>query len=314
MTPRSQENNTSTMKTIQIPFMLTLTLLVSLMMGCATQSQKTENSPQPQLSLRPEKPMLLSGVTQASIDKEQALLAENDLDEDEKALMDDALDEDEEALFEDDLDDWEDEDLELATVADPLEWFNRAMFQFNDKLFLYLLKPAAKGYRAVTPTPVRTGVSNFFTNLLFPIRLVNCILQGKGQSAEAEVAKFFYNSTAGVLGFGNPSKKYAALNPDPEDLGQTLGTYGIGDGFYIVWPILGPSTFRDTVGLAGSSVINPITYVDPAEAAYALRGYDYFNRLSFRIEDLEALMDAAFDPYEATRDLYIQSRQSRIKR
>lgn len=302
------------MKAIRTPFLLTCTLLVSLLIGCAAQSQKIENSAQPQLSLKPQKPMLLSGASQDSIDEEQALLAENDLDADEEVLLEDELDEDEAALFEDDLDDWDDEDFELATVADPLEWFNRAMFQFNDKLLLYVLKPVAKGYRVITPTPVRTGVSNFFTNLLFPIRLVNCILQGKGQAAEAEVAKFLYNSTVGVLGFGNPSKSYASLNPDPEDLGQTLATYGIGDGFYIVWPILGPSTLRDTVGLVGSSVVNPVTYVDPAEAAFALRGFEYFNRFSFRIEDLEDLKEAAFDPYEATRDLYIQSRQNRIKR
>lgn len=242
--------------------------------------------------------MLLSGVTPASIDAEEEAL----------------LDADEQALFDDDLDAWEDEDVDTTTVADPLEWFNRAMFEFNDTFYLFLLKPVAKGYRAITPVPVRSGVSNFFTNLLFPVRFINCILQGKGQAAEAEVAKFLYNSTAGVLGFGNPSKNHPKLNPDPEDLGQTLGAYGIGDGFYIVWPFLGPSTLRDSAGLVGNTSLNPVTYVTPTEASLALKGYNYFNRFSFRIEDLEAFKEAAFDPYEAARDLYIQSRQSRIKR
>lgn len=270
---------------------LMVVLLIALLAGCAAQSKDIDTTPEPKLTMRPEKPMLLSGASEESIDAE------------------------EEALLEDDLDYWEEEDeLDMTSVADPLEWFNRAMFQFNDKFYIFLLKPVAKGYRAITPKKLRSGVSNFFTNLLFPVRLVNCILQGKGQAAEAEVAKFFYNTTVGVLGFGNPSKNFATLNPDPEDLGQTLGSYGIGDGFYIVWPFLGSSTLRDSVGMVGNTTINPVSYVDPTETSLALKGYNYFNRYSFLIEDLDALKEAAFDPYEATRDLYIQFRRNRIKK
>ncbi len=242
--------------------------------------------------------MLLSGASPDSIDAQEATLLENDPDDWE----------------EDDLDDWEEDDLAMATVADPLEWFNRAMFQFNDKFYFYLLKPVILTYRAVTPETMRTGVSNFFKNLLFPIRLVNNILQGKGEAAEAELAKFLYNSTVGILGFRNPAKNYPKLNPDPEDLGQTLGSYGIGDGFYIVWPFVGPSTLRDSVGMLGNTAINPVTYVKPVEASLALKGYSNFNRLSIRFYDLEALKEAAFDPYQSARDLYIQSRRSRIKK
>lgn len=247
--------------------------------------------------------MSLSGATPASIDEEKTLLAEED-----------ALQQEEKALLDDDLDDWKDDQCYTATVADPLEWYNRLIFQFNDKLMVFILKPVAKGYRVVTPKPVRTGMSNFFQNLLFPIRFVNCILQGKGQAAEAEMAKFLYNTTVGVLGFGNPSKGYAKLNPDPEDLGQTLGTYGFGDGFYIVWPVLGPSTLRDSVGLVGNTFVNPVTYVDPFEASISLKAYDYLNRYSFRIEDIDAFEEIAFDPYEAVRELYVQSRKNHIKR
>lgn len=220
-------------------------------------------------------------------------------------LMDDPL--------KDEFDALEDEGT-MYTVADPLEPFNRAMFTFNDKLYFWLLKPVARGYRAVTPRPVRSGISNFFRNLLAPVRLVNNILQGKGQAAEAELAKFLYNSTVGVFGFGNPAKKHPALNPEPEDLGQTLGSYGIGDGFYIVWPVLGSSTLRDTVGDVADGFLNPVSYAEPFEAYLALQGLDTVNTLSFRIGDYETLKRAALDPYEALRNAYIQLRQSKIKK
>jgi phospholipid-binding lipoprotein MlaA len=226
------------------------------------------------------------------------------------------LTKEEEALFEDDLDNWDDDEEadDIASVADPLEWFNRPMFHFTDKLYFWILKPAALGYRAVTPQKMRIGVDNFFTNLGAPIRLVNCILQGKTESAEAELAKFLYNSTIGVLGFGNPAKKHPKLNPDPEDFGQTLATYGIGDGFYIFWPILGPSTLRDSFGRVGDYFLSPPNYVDPTELSIAIDAYDRVNTTSLRIGDYESLKKAALDPYEALRNGYIQLRQSRIKK
>ena len=94
----------------------------------------------------------------------------------------------------------------------------------------------------------------------------------------------------------------------------TCGVYGIGDGFYIVWPILGASTLRDSVGRLGDAPMDPRNYVQPTEAALAIRSYETVNRLSFRIEDLDDAKKAAFDPYQAARDFYIQSRQTRIKR
>jgi phospholipid-binding lipoprotein MlaA len=225
-----------------------------------------------------------------------------------------ALTVEEEALFEDDIDDWDEEEEDFASIADPLEWFNRAMFHFTDKLYFWILKPVASGYRAVTPKEMRIGVDNFFTNIGAPIRLTNCILQGKIESAEAELAKFLYNSTIGVLGFGNPSKKHPKLNPDPEDFGQTLAIYGIGDGFYIFWPILGPSTLRDSVGRVGDYFLSPPNYVDPVELSIAIDAYDRVNTTSLRIGDYEALKKAALDPYEALRNGYMQLRRSRIKK
>ena len=198
-------------------------------------------------------------------------------------------------------------------VADPIGPWNWAMFHFNDKFYFHVLKPAAKGYRVVVPRPAREGIQNFFTNLITPIRFVSCLLQGKGEAAESELSRFFMNTTTGVLGFGNPAKKYLELSFPPEDLGQTLGSYGIANGFYIVWPFLGPSTLRDTVGWIGDSFLNPVCYVTPLEASLGIRALDSVNEISFRIGDYESFKDAAISPYEAFRDAYIQHRKKMIK-
>jgi phospholipid-binding lipoprotein MlaA len=226
-------------------------------------------------------------------------------------------------IEEDSDDDFSDDELDLfedefeedkVQVADPLAFWNRAMFHFNDKFYFWILKPVAKGYRAAIPSTVRIGVRNFFTNLTTPIRLVNCILQWKWQAANAESVRFLLNSTVGVLGFGNPAKKYPKLNPSEEDFGQTLGAYGIGNGFYIVWPFLGPSTLRDSVGLVGDFFLNPVFYVESMEAAVGIKAYEIVNETSFKIGDYESLKKAAINPYDALRDVYIQHRKSKVKK
>jgi phospholipid-binding lipoprotein MlaA len=200
-----------------------------------------------------------------------------------------------------------------ATVPDPLISWNRVMFQFNDKLYFWVLKPVAKGYRAVFPEPVRTGVKNFFFNLTTPIRFASCLLQGKLGPAGRELGRFFINSSVGVLGLGNPAKAFPKFNPPEEDLGQTLGVYGLGNGIYIVWPVLGPSTLRDSVGLAGDYFLDPVSYVTPWWDATAIDGVKTINATSFRIGDYEALKSAALDPYEALRDAYIQNRRTLVR-
>jgi phospholipid-binding lipoprotein MlaA len=199
-------------------------------------------------------------------------------------------------------------------VADPISPLNRAMFHFNDKLYFWALKPLARGYKAVTPYFIRTGVKNFFINLTTPIRLVNCILQAKGEAAAVELTRFVINTTVGVLGFGSPADKYPQLIPsDSEDLGQTLGKYGIGNGFYLVWPILGPSTLRDSIGRLGDFFLDPVSYVEPTEASIGIRAFDTVNNTSFRIGDYESLKKSAIDPYTALRNIYLQVREKKIK-
>jgi phospholipid-binding lipoprotein MlaA len=197
-------------------------------------------------------------------------------------------------------------------VADPLEGWNRMMFTVNDKLYFWVLKPVSKGYRVVVPTPVRVGIKNFFTNLLAPLRIANCLLQNKGDAAGAELFRFIMNSTMGVLGFGNPAQKYPELNVHDEDFGQTFGHWGMGNGFYIVWPILGPSTLRDSIGLVGEPFLTPYYYVKPGEVYYELWTLNKTNTISFQIGDYESLKEASLDPYQAFRNAYIQYRNDQV--
>ena len=208
---------------------------------------------------------------------------------------------------------YEEAEAGAVRVADPFEPLNRVMFHFNDKLYFWVLKPAARGYRYLIPAPVRAGVKNFFRNLTTPVRLANCILQGKFRSAGVEIVRFLMNSTAGMLGFGNPAQMYPQLSTKEEDLGQTFGTYGIGNGFYIVWPFLGPSSIRDSVGMIGDRFLNPITYVQPTEASIEITAYEKVNDISFRIGDYEIFKEASLDPYSAIRDAYIQNRNKKVE-
>ena len=220
----------------------------------------------------------------------------------------------EKGSLESDLDVFSDDETEeeAVQVADPLQHWNRAMFHFNDKLYFWLLKPVSRGYKAVVPRPVRSGVRNFFHNITAPIRMVSALLQGKGRKASAELTSFLINSTVGVLGFGNPAKRWPELTHSEEDLGQTLATYGIGDGFYLVWPILGPSTLRDSVGMVGDWFLDPVSYVEPFEAYLGFWTLENVNDTSFRIGDYESLKEAAVDPYIALRNAYIQNRKKKV--
>ncbi|MEX1312613.1 MAG: VacJ family lipoprotein [Desulfotignum sp.] len=214
----------------------------------------------------------------------------------------------EDDFFEEDLD-----DPDSRQVADPLYYFNYTMYVVNDRLYFYVLKPVATGYKTVMPLPARKGIRNFFHNLMFPIRFVNNLLQWKLEQASDEFGIFLVNSTAGILGFNQVAQKYLDMHTQSEDLGQTLGTYGIKEGFYLVLPLLGPSTLRDTLGLAGDYFLDPLEYVSPWEMELGLNTLKIINRTSFRIGDYERLKEAAIDPYSAFRNAYIQHRRMQIK-
>ena len=202
---------------------------------------------------------------------------------------------------------------EIISVADPLYYWNWSVFHFNDKLYFWILKPVSEAYRAVVPRMVRSGLHNFFYNIEMPVRFVNCMLQGKIEAAVDEFASFVVNSTEGILGFDDPAKNYPELQQGVEDLGQTLGSYSIGNGIYIVWPLLGPSTLRDTIGMAGDSFLKPSSYLEPLELSIGVTGLRAINATSFRIGDYETFKEAALEPYEGLRNAYIQNRLKKIR-
>lgn len=195
---------------------------------------------------------------------------------------------------------------------DPLEPFNRAMFAFNDKVDENIAKPVAKGYVKVVPEPVRSCVSNIFSNIADVWTGVNDFLQGKGYEAINDWGRFMLNSTAGVLGcFDLASKQGVPKNR--EDFGQTLGKWGVGSGFYIVIPILGPSTLRD---FAAQNIVDTkldlVWQTDPVRARnqlLLLRAID--TRANF-LEAGELIGQVALDKYTFTRDAYLQRRYSLI--
>lgn len=198
-------------------------------------------------------------------------------------------------------------------IPDPFEGLNRAFFEFNDKLYFWLLKPLASGYKAAVPEPVRVGIRNMFHNIAFPVRFVNSLLQGKVEGAANEFARFVSNSVVGLGGFLDVIPEDCDIKRQDEDLGQTFGSWGMGPGFYIHWPFLGPSSVRDTFGRAGDGFLDPLNYVFPhTEYDVAAKAFDRVNDTSLRIGDYESLKDAALDPYVALREAYFQNRRSKI--
>jgi phospholipid-binding lipoprotein MlaA len=186
------------------------------------------------------------------------------------------------------------------------------MYHVNDKLYFWALKPLAQGYSKIVPEDFRIAVSNFFDNVKAPVRFVNNLLQLKFREAAEELARFTVNSTIGVGGLGDPARTERGLKRHDEDLGQTFGRYGIGHGIYLVWPLLGPSSIRDTLGFVGDKFLTPTSYITPTGDSLAVSGVDIINRTSFRIGDYEGIIEAAVDPYVSIRDGYLQHRKKEV--
>ncbi len=203
---------------------------------------------------------------------------------------------------------------EPVRVYDPIEPFNRAMFWFNDKLYFYVLKPVARGYRVV-PEPARVSVSNFFSNVATPVRFVNSLVQFKFSAATRELGRFVVNTTWGVAGLFDPADKRLGWKKKNEDTGQTLGYFGIPAGFYLVLPIFGPSNPRDAVGLVGDGYLDPWPYVLEENwwQYTAVKVYDRVNALSLDKDTYESIKAEQLDPYLFVRDAYMQRRAALIK-
>ena len=231
--------------------------------------------------------------------------------------------EEEESTTEDEEDEEYLEEEEMETIADPLKPFNQLMFDFNDKLYFYLLKPVAQVYEAVLPEPVRVSVRNFISNITTPVRLLNCILQGKVEKAGIEYSRFMVNTIAGGLGFFDVAKKYHNLEKHDEDFGQTLGFYGMKEGFYIVWPFFGPSNVRDTLGSVGNFFSDPFVYVNPttdigitkinSNINSGINTTQRVNETSLTLGTYEEFKESSIDPYVSMRSAYFEMRRKKIK-
>lgn len=194
---------------------------------------------------------------------------------------------------------------------DPYEGFNRAMFTFNDQVDQVALKPAATVYRTVLPSFVQTGVNNFFGNLADVWTAINNLLQGKGEAGMSDVTRVALNSTFGLVGLLDIASE-AGLPKHNEDFGQTLGRWGVPSGSYLVLPLLGPSTVRDTAALPLDINGDPWSYKEPAAPrnfGIAVRVIDQRANL---LDASSLLEDAALDRYEFVRDGFLQRRESKI--
>ena len=209
---------------------------------------------------------------------------------------------------------WIGADVPPEPVRDPLEPVNRLTYHLNDRLYFWVLKPVARGYRAVVPKSIRHGFGNVFHNLGGPKRAVNCLLQGKFQGLADEWARFMLNSTIGVLGCRNIASDFFKIREWDEDFGQTLGVYGIGYGIYLNWPLAGPSNIRDTVGFIGDVFLDPLHYVtDDFWDWAAIKGSRQVNHASLHFGEYEENKALALDYYIWMRETYTQYRANLIK-
>lgn len=212
-----------------------------------------------------------------------------------------------------DLDDYD--EAPAGSIADPIEPWNRFWFSFNDIFYMHVAKPLYTGWTYITPRFFRTAASNVFYNLLFPTRFVNCLLQFRFLEAGVEFSRLMMNvmGSAGTVNLAANKKTIVPMDPGGEDFGQTLGRWGVGQGFYIVWPFIGPSSLRDTVGRVGDMFTDPLFYVDPWLLASGLEVGFRFNDVGDVLPSYEGLKSIAIDPYLAMRQAYAASRKARIQ-
>jgi len=212
---------------------------------------------------------------------------------------------------------------ETETIIDPLSGYNRVMTSFNDNLMMYVFIPVSEAYAYILPQPLRLGISNAVDNIQFPIRFANNLLQGKFQNSSDELERFIINSTVGVAGLMDVATNHMTT-PIPaheEDFGQTLGHYGVGSGFHVVLPFLGPSNIRDIVGITGDGYLSPLVNVKGLEnykipqnlgQSIGIYAVHTINKTSLHLGEYENLREDAVDLYPFFRDTYEQKRDSDI--
>ncbi|HBF33618.1 TPA: hypothetical protein DDW35_03545 [Candidatus Sumerlaeota bacterium] len=210
------------------------------------------------------------------------------------------------ALFKDLADDYK--DVEDQTLADPLYYWNWCWFEFNDKFYFVLIKPLSTGWRyLIYPEFARKGVYYFIENLGFPGRFLNCGFQGRFKHSGAEFVRFLTNTTIGVAGFWDASGTLFGMKQHEADFDQTLGKWHAGQGIYLVWPLMGPSSIRGTFGAVGDSGLNPIYTSSGATVIRTM------NNTSLGLNPYESLLKMALDPYTTVRNAYVQNRKQRVE-
>ena len=194
---------------------------------------------------------------------------------------------------------------------DPFEPFNRGVYQFNEQLDRFVMKPVAETYRAVLPQFVRQSVGNVFSNVNDVRVALNNALQGKFTTAYSDFGRVMINSTLGLLGLFDIASE-AGVEKHQEDFGQTLGWWGIRDGPFLMLPVFGPSSARDLVGFGVDRVTDPVTYVDPSRAQNQLTATRLVNRRAELLDATKVLDVAALDEYQFVRDAYLQRRRNLV--
>ena len=210
----------------------------------------------------------------------------------------------------------------VEATEECFEGVSRSIFKFNMAFDKAVLKPIAKGYNKL-PEPIKNGTSNFTSNMATLLSIPNSLLQGNIKQVGHSTGSFLINSTIGILGVLNPAEKMG-LKPHKEDVGQTLGTYGVGPGCYLVLPILGPSTARDSFGLLADTFVDPFAHVTIREnelLGISGNDLDYFSvkgvtAVDFRADNdqnFESLEKNSLDLYSSLKSVYLQSRENKIR-
>ena len=196
---------------------------------------------------------------------------------------------------------------------DPLEGFNRAMFGFNDILDSILLVPIAKAYRFIMPETLREMGRNFFENLNEPVVAINDLLQGDFNNAGVSVGRLAINSTIGLFGFFEVAERLD-LKQHPADFGQTLHSYGVGSGPFVMLPFFGPSTIRDTAGTGIDSLLNPIGYLLDVETRIYLKASEIVVKREAVLDQVEKLREGSVDFYAAVKSSWLQKRAVELRK
>lgn len=200
-----------------------------------------------------------------------------------------------------------------AKLADPLKPWNLVWYHFNDKLYLWVLRPVAIGYGKAIPSPARQGVDHFFENLRTPGKAVSCLMQGRWEDAGRVMERFGVNTTAGGLGFYDFAAKVMHVEDRNEDIDQALGRWGLGPGCYIVWPFVGPSSVRGTFGMLGDGLLAPVTWVPYSRfASPGSRMISTVNTTSLDPDFYKDMKKGVADPYTAIRHAYTENRKKLV--